>query len=1368
MTLSARSALLILVAGPPRSGGAELAGLLDLLGVCQQTADSPDQHVAVATENASVAEIQRSVFSVLASDWDDPLPLREEWSESSLIDGVVNSLVTTMSAPGIAGRREVAICEQGVCRVLPLWYRVAERLNRADVTLIPVRHPDHVVESLWLRDGLTHVHGLLVWLESFLAAERASRGHVRCFVSYDELTTNWRDTVKSLSKTIEIVWPLDPDRAGPDIERFLRSVRSSHRTVPSSLSDPNLLQDWVVRAWSAAVLLAKNSGDPDAEGSLDALRSEMTAAFSLPRKLIVEYQSRFSRDLARQATAIGERDRLLEDRAARLAQAAEQLSEYRRQSAAADERAAAYELRVADLSGSLSRLEGDRDLERRDALQLKTALDRMKLERAEAIAKVDQLRKQLGDVRLESEAKLEQTCADVERRKSEYEAANQALRQAVHRADDQLNEVLASTSWRMGAPLRAVVRRVPRGLRGFVKRPLQIGWRVVTPWRNAQRRLIAKAALASAVQTEEPQPPGMPAAEPPVVNVDPHAMHIANLIRNSEFFSEDGYDKQAGARAMGMDPALHYVLYGEAQGLMPSKEFDPVYYGERYPDIAAWGGNRLGHYIERGRAESRQGVSIADTVPFPRDGLDPAKPTVLILVHEASRTGAPILAWNIARVLRSRVNVVAVLLRPGALEESFAKIVDGVVGPPKFEVTNHADGFRFGSRLAVEYNPLYVIANSVETRSLVPGLAVNGVPVVALVHEFSGYTKPRGSLQRLYEQAAEIVFPADIVKRSSEADYPLLKLRHAHVLPQGPSEVPKSDRPKLANSSQQKPGSIREKLRPPGAEDVLLVVGMGFVDWRKGVDLFVGALTALVGREPDASVRFVWVGHGFKVSDALDIASYLAEQVERSGVGDAFAFLDAVENVEDIYAEADVLFLSSRLDPLPNVSIDAALRGIPVVCFAGASGMAEILVSNVATKELVVPHLDAGAAGEAIGKLAANRERLVQLGNAVQELARERFNMQRYVESLDRLGKSAVAGMNQEAEDVRTILAEKCFDSSLYLGALAKSTQLPEAVRMYVAQAAKLDYSRVPISGAYTRRPVAGFNPYTYGSENLQAQSGKGGDPLAHYLRAGRPVGPWVHPVIRVEQPRQDAGEPVDLKVALHAHFHYTDHVGDLLDAVSVNSHSCRLIFTTNSEEKAAEINLATERRSLPVDVLVVENRGRDIGPFLHVLKEVGDRYDVLGHVHGKRSLTTENVDADFGDRWRTFLWQHLVGDYAPMMDLVVREFAGDKTLGLVFPEDPHLIGWEENFEIAQRLAERMKLTRPLPKTLDFPVGTMFWARPDALKPLLTLELDSSEYPGEPLPTDGTILHALERLLPCVVEDLGFHIATTYVPNFVR
>jgi lipopolysaccharide biosynthesis protein len=79
-----------------------------------------------------------------------------------------------------------------------------------------------------------------------------------------------------------------------------------------------------------------------------------------------------------------------------------------------------------------------------------------------------------------------------------------------------------------------------------------------------------------------------------------------------------------------------------------------------------------------------------------------------------------------------------------------------------------------------------------------------------------------------------------------------------------------------------------------------------------------------------------------------------------------------------------------------------------------------------------------------------------------------------------------------------------------------------------------------------------------------------------------------------------------------------------------------------------------------------------------------------------------------------------------------------------------------------------MELRTTLPVSIECPVGTMFWARPEALAPLLRLGLTWDDYPLEPLPVDGTMLHALERLLVLVAEHAGYQYATTYLPLFVR
>jgi lipopolysaccharide biosynthesis protein len=120
------------------------------------------------------------------------------------------------------------------------------------------------------------------------------------------------------------------------------------------------------------------------------------------------------------------------------------------------------------------------------------------------------------------------------------------------------------------------------------------------------------------------------------------------------------------------------------------------------------------------------------------------------------------------------------------------------------------------------------------------------------------------------------------------------------------------------------------------------------------------------------------------------------------------------------------------------------------------------------------------------------------------------------------------------------------------------------------------------------------------------------------------------------------------------------------------------------------------------------------------------------------------------------------------MVDAILDGFASDGTLGLVFPEDPHLSDWNENRPIAEDLARRIGITGALPTHFDFPNGTMFWARPAALQPLFSLGLKWEDYPPEPLPYDGTILHALERLLPFAAAKAGFRYATTFVPGSTR
>jgi lipopolysaccharide biosynthesis protein len=80
---------------------------------------------------------------------------------------------------------------------------------------------------------------------------------------------------------------------------------------------------------------------------------------------------------------------------------------------------------------------------------------------------------------------------------------------------------------------------------------------------------------------------------------------------------------------------------------------------------------------------------------------------------------------------------------------------------------------------------------------------------------------------------------------------------------------------------------------------------------------------------------------------------------------------------------------------------------------------------------------------------------------------------------------------------------------------------------------------------------------------------------------------------------------------------------------------------------------------------------------------------------------------------------------------------------------------WANNFRRARRLAWDMDIDIGEDGVIDFPSGSMFWARPAALNPLLDLGLSFSDFPPEPLPLDGTLAHQIERLFLFSCEKAG-------------
>ena len=296
-------------------------------------------------------------------------------------------------------------------------------------------------------------------------------------------------------------------------------------------------------------------------------------------------------------------------------------------------------------------------------------------------------------------------------------------------------------------------------------------------------------------------------------------------------------------------------------------------------------------------------------------------------------------------------------------------------------------------------------------------------------------------------------------------------------------------------------------------------------------------------------------------------------------------------------------------------------------------------------------------------------------------------------------------------------------------------------------------------------RFVSGFHSGIYAECNDLPQAI---DPVAHYRAHGDPAGPWSYPVFFVSTPCLRT-KFCEFPVALHIHAYYTDLLQEIISAIRYNT-TVPDIFVSVATQKDKEFVYKTfQQNSFPVrEVLVVPNKGRDIGPLLTAFgRTLVENYSVIGHVHTKKTL--DIADRELIKRWRTLLIENVIGGAVAgaMMDTSLAMMYTQKNIGAVLPDDEFSLGWTQNYAIAAELVKRIpKLC--LPKHFIFPIGMYCWLRAEILKPLVDYGFTWDDYPDEPLPYDGTVLHALERLLGVLPQHSGYTTLTTRVNGITR
>ncbi len=220
-------------------------------------------------------------------------------------------------------------------------------------------------------------------------------------------------------------------------------------------------------------------------------------------------------------------------------------------------------------------------------------------------------------------------------------------------------------------------------------------------------------------------------------------------------------------------------------------------------------------------------------------------------------------------------------------------------------------------------------------------------------------------------------------------------------------------------------------------------------------------------------------------------------------------------------------------------------------------------------------------------------------------------------------------------------------------------------------------------------------------------------------------------------------------RIAIHLHMYYHDLAEEFSRYlknmpfeydlyVSVANQQglgvCRQVFTGLAKQGSLVIEQ-------------VPNRGRDIAPMFCAFGSRLSDYDYVAHLHSKKSLYNNGAT----EGWREYLCANLLGSTERIRQIFALMQA-DAPRGIVYPQNYQVLPYQANTWLASRAAGAAWCARlgigPVPQGyFDFPAGSMFWARVDALKPLFEVGITLNDFVEEQGQTDGTFAHCLERLL---------------------
>lgn len=234
-------------------------------------------------------------------------------------------------------------------------------------------------------------------------------------------------------------------------------------------------------------------------------------------------------------------------------------------------------------------------------------------------------------------------------------------------------------------------------------------------------------------------------------------------------------------------------------------------------------------------------------------------------------------------------------------------------------------------------------------------------------------------------------------------------------------------------------------------------------------------------------------------------------------------------------------------------------------------------------------------------------------------------------------------------------------------------------------------------------------------------------------------------------------------KCVILIHLYYIDTVEQYLPYIEKLPKEVDLYFTYSEENLKEKIENLLKQTQIKCSFIKKKNRGRDISALLVAARTLLKRYKFVCFLHDKK--VNNPMRKEDNSNWNYSLWENMIGS-RQYVENVLYTFQNNNTLGLLVP--PPLVSdrmdhayknqWLNNYKTTKKIINELKINCDLDKNMTpITLGTVFWARTEALRKLFEKKWTYEDFDEEPLLDDGTISHAIERVFAYVAKDAGFN-----------